>query len=141
VGKTLVWLTAAGGTDAGSDLPPDRAFSLGGAQSFAGYAPGEVRARRYATVEGDMLWRVADLLPIANQTLYGGIGVQSARVEQRLDEVPDGWLYGVSGYLGGRTPIGTVTIGVGKATGDWAAWITFGTPIGTGSILNEPLFR
>jgi NTE family protein len=141
MGKTLLWLTAAGGSDLGSTLPADRAFSLGGSQSFAGYAPGEVRARRYATVEGDLLWRVADLLPIANQTLYGGIRLQGARVADRVDPVPAGPLYGVSGYLGGRTPIGTATIGVGKVTGAWAAWLTLGTPIGAGSILDQPLFR
>jgi hypothetical protein len=47
----------------------------------------------------------------------------------------------VSGYLGGRTPIGTLTLGVGKVTGDWAGWLTLGAPIGAGSILNQPLFR
>jgi hypothetical protein len=41
----------------------------------------------------------------------------------------------------GRTPIGTLTIGVGKATGAWAGWVTLGTPVGSGSILDRPLFR
>jgi NTE family protein len=141
MGKTLLWLTAAAASDLGSTLPADRAFSLGGAQSFAGYAPGEIRARRYATLQGDVLWRIANILPVANQTLYGGIRLQGVRVADRVDPVPGGRLYGISGYLGGRTPIGTVTIGVGKATGAWAAWLTFGTPIGTGSILNQALFR
>jgi len=141
ISKTSLWLTAAGGSDLGSTLPADRAFSLGGPQSFAGYAPGEVRARGYWTLEGDFLWRVADILPIANQTLYGGLGLQGAHVYDRVDPVANGTLYGVSAYVGGRTPIGTLTLGVGKATGDWAGWLTLGTPIGTGSILNEPLFR
>jgi len=141
IGKTHLWLTAAGGTDLGTALPPDRAFSLGGPQSFAGYSPGEIRARRYWTVKGDVLWRVADILPIANQTLYGGVELQGAHVYDRVDPVPDGPLYGIAGYLGGRTPVGTLTIGVGKATHDWAGWVTLGTPVGTGSILNQPLFR
>jgi len=55
--------------------------------------------------------------------------------------VPDGSLYGVSAYLGGRTPLGTVTVGVGKTTGSWAGWITLGTPVGSGSILDHPIFR
>jgi hypothetical protein len=84
---------------------------------------------------------VADILPIANQTLYGGLGLQGARVYNRVDPVANGTLYGVSGYLGGRTPIGTLTLGVGKVTGDWAGWLTLGAPIGAGSILNQPLFR
>jgi NTE family protein len=140
-GKTTLWLTAAGGSDFGGSLPADRAFSLGGPQSFPGYSPGEVRARAYWSVQANVLWRVADILPIANQALYGGVGLQGGHVYDRVDPVPDGELYGVSGYIGGRTPLGTLTIGVGKATGDWATWITLGTPVGSGSILDRPLFR
>jgi outer membrane translocation and assembly module TamA len=138
---TTLWLTAAGGTDLGSTLPADRAFSLGGPQSFPGYAPGEVRARAYWTAQSNVLWRVADILPIANQALYGGLGVEAGHVHDRVDPVADGDLYGISGYLGGRTPIGTLTIGVGKATGAWAGWVTLGTPVGSGSILDQPIFR
>jgi NTE family protein len=140
-GKNLIWLTAAGGSDLGSTLPPDRAFGLGGPQSFPGYNPDEIRARRYWLVQGEFLMHVADILPIANQALYGGIGVEGAEVFDRLDPVPDGKLYGISAYFGGRTPIGTLTLGVGKASGSWAGWVTLGTPVGTGSILNQPLFR
>jgi hypothetical protein len=43
--------------------------------------------------------------------------------------------------MGGQTPIGTLTIGVGKASGAWAGWIALGSPVGRGSILNQPLFR
>jgi NTE family protein len=139
--KMTLWLTAAGGSDLGHTLPADRAFALGGPQSFPGYDLGEVRVRGYWTVEGDFLWRVADILPIANQALYGGIGLQAAHVYDRIDSVPNGELYGVSGYIGGRTPIGTITLGIGKATGSWAGWLTIGTSVGTGSILNQPLFR
>jgi NTE family protein len=140
-GKTTVWLTAAGGSDLGSSLPPDRAFSLGGPQSFPGYAPGEVRARGYWTVQGHLLWHLADILPIANHVLYSGVAVEGGRVYERIDPVPNGMLYGVSGFIGGRTAIGTLTVGVGKATGSWAGWITLGRPVGSGTILDEPLFR
>jgi NTE family protein len=141
LGKTTMWLTAAGGSDLGSSLPADRAFALGGPQSFPGYDLGEVRARGYWTLKGDVLWSVADILPIANQALYVGVGLQGAQVYDRVDPVPNGSLYGFSGFVGGRTPIGTLTVGLGKATGSWAAWVTMGTSVGTGSILNQPLFR
>jgi NTE family protein len=141
VGKATLWLTAAGGSDLGSSLPDDRAFSLGGPQSFPGYSPGEVRARRYWTLQSNVLWRVADILPIVNQTLYGGVGLEGGHVWDRVDPVADGDLYGISLYAGGRTPIGTLTLGFGKATGSWAVWLTLGTPVGTGSILDHPLFR
>ena len=140
-GKTMLWVTAAGGSDLGSNLPPDQAFSLGGPQSFPGFAPGQVRARGYWTVDGSFLWRLGDIMPIASQTLYGGFSVQGGWSYNRVDEVSNGALYGVSAYLGGRTPVGTVALGVGKATDAWAVWITIGTPVGTGSILNGPLFR
>ncbi len=140
-GKIMLWLTVAGGTDLGSTLPPDQAFSLGGPQSFRGYEPGEIRARRYWTLDSALLWRIADILPIASQTLYGGVALQAGRAYERVDPVPDGSLHGISTYIGGQTPIGTLTIGVGKASGAWAGWITLGNPVGRGSILNQPLFR
>ena len=140
-GVTRLYLLGAGGSNLGSTLPPDRAFSLGGPQSFPGYSPGEVRAGKYWTVQANILWRIADILPIANQALYSGFGVEGGHVYERVDPVPDAGLYGVSGYIGGRTPIGTLTIGVGKATGAWAGWVTLGTPVGSGSILDHPLFR
>lgn len=141
VNRIMLWLTAAGGTDLGSTLPADQAFSLGGPQSFRGYEPGEIRARKYWTLDSALLWQVADILPIANQALYGGVALQGGRVYDRVDAVDDGTLYGISTYLGGQTPIGTLTIGIGKASGAWAGWITLGNPVGRGSILNQPLFR
>jgi NTE family protein len=140
-GVTTLWLTAAGGSNLGSALPPDRAFALGGPQSFPGYSPGEVRAGKYWTVQSSFLWRVADILPILNQALYGGLGLEAGHVYERVDPVPDGALYGGSIYIGGRTPLGTITIGVGKTTGSWAGWVTLGTPVGSGSILDQPTFR
>lgn len=141
LGKMTTWITAAGGSNLGSSLPADRAFALGGPQSFPGYDLDEVRARGYWTLQSDFLWRVADVLPIANQALYGAIGLEAGRVYDRVDPVPNGTLYGVSAFIGGRTPLGTLTFGLGKATGSWAGWLTLGTPVGTGSILNRPLFR
>jgi hemolysin activation/secretion protein len=137
----MLWFTAAGGTDLGSALPADRAFSLGGPQSFPGYSPGEIRARRYWTVDGAFLWSLADILSILSQKLYGGFKLEAGRVYQRVDPVPDGTLYGVSAFFGGRTPIGTLTFGAGWATGSTAYWVTLGTPVGSGTILNQPLFR
>jgi NTE family protein len=140
-GKIMMWLTLAGGTDLGSPLPSDQAFSLGGPQSFRGYEPGEIRAKKYWTLDSAFLWRIADILPIASQTLYGGLALQGGHVYKRVDPVDDGSLYGISTYFGGQTPIGTVTLGVGKASGAWAGWITLGSPVGRGTILNQPLFR
>jgi NTE family protein len=140
-GKMMLWFTAAGGTDLGSGLPADRAFSLGGPQSFPGYSIGEVRARKYWTLDAAVLWHVADILPILNQSLYSGVRFEGGQVFGRVDPTPDGTLRGASALLGGRTPIGTLTVGIGWASGSRAYWITLGTPVGAGSILNQPMFR
>jgi len=140
-GKMMMWFTAAGGTELGSNLPADRAFSLGGPQSFPGYAMGEIRGRRYWTADGAFLWHVADILPILSQKLYGGLTLEGGRIYDRIDPVPDGAFYGASAYFGGRTPIGTITLGFGWASGSRAGWITLGTPVGSGTILNHPMFR
>jgi hypothetical protein len=61
-------------------------------------------------------------------------------VSERASIVPDGPLTAPH-FLGGRTPLGTITVGVGWASGSRAGWITLGTPVGSGSILNHPMFR
>jgi NTE family protein len=140
VGKDLMWLTLAGGNDLQGNLPADRLFTLGGA-SFPGYQNDELRVGSYWTVSGSFLWRLTDLRTIKNQVLFAGLGLQTGRVYQRLDHVPDGEVYGASVYLGGRTPVGTLTLGVGAATDSWSVWVSLGRPIGKGSILDNSLFR
>jgi hypothetical protein len=69
------------------------------------------------------------------------MGLEMGEVRERVDPVPSGYLYGISAYFGGRTPLGTVTFGLGAASHSWALWLTLGRPVGQGTILNEPLFR
>lgn len=69
VGRNLLWATIAGGTDLGSQLPPDRAFALGGT-TFPGY-------------QLDELWRLIDVMPIQNKAIYGGFAFQAGRVYDR----------------------------------------------------------
>ena len=140
VGKNLMWATIAGGSDLGSKLPPDRAFTLGGT-SFPGYQINELRMRRYWTATGSFLWRLVDVMSIRNRALYGGFALQAGRVYQRVDRVPDGTLYGGSIYVGGQTPIGALILGTGVATNSWSVWLSLGRPIGNGSILDNSLFR
>jgi NTE family protein len=140
VGKNVMWLTVAGGADLRGDLPPDRDFSLGGI-SFPGYQDDELRVGSYWTASGTFLWRLKDLLAIKNQTLFAGLALQTGRVYQRLDTVPDGQIYGISAYLGGRTPVGTLAFGLGFATDSWSTWLRLGRPIGKGSIMDKSLFR
>jgi NTE family protein len=144
LGNLRVWLTAAGGTEIGNDLPADRAFTLGGPESFPGYGIGELRARKYWVAGGNFLYPLTTFARLKEQNLYGGIGLQAGDLYDRVDPVPNGRVYSISAFFGGRTPIGTVTFGAGTAGGtthSWAIWLGFGRTVGHGSILDEDLFR
>jgi NTE family protein len=140
VGRNLMWLTVAGGADLQGDLPADRDFSLGGL-SLPGYQDDELRVGSYWLASGNFLWRLADLMAIKKQSLFIGLALQTGRVYQRIDAVPDGQIYSISGYLGGRTPVGTLALGAGFATDSWSVFIRLGRPIGKGSIMDKSLFR
>ncbi len=137
----MLWLSVAGGTDLGSELPADRLFSLGGTRTLPAYQRGELRVGSYWLVDAMLLWRLKEIVPVKNLAIYGGFGLQAAGLYDRLDEVDDGEVYGLTGYLGGPTPIGTLTIGASGAKDSWGVWLSLGRPIGHGSILEEGLFR
>ena len=140
--RSAMWLSAAGGTSFGDDkLPADRAFALGGPRTLPAYQYDELRARSYWLADVSMLWRIVDLVEVKNQAIYAGFGLQAAGLYDRVDRVPDGGVYSLSGYLGGPTPVGTVTLGGGVSTDSWGLWLSLGRPIGTGSILDQGLFR
>jgi hypothetical protein len=137
----MLWLSVAGGTDLGSELPADRLFSLGGTRTLPAYQRGELRVGSYWLVDAMLLWRLKEIVPVKNLAIYGGFGLQAAGLYERLDAVDDGEVYGLTGYLGGPTPIGTLTIGASGAKDSWGVWLSLGRPIGHGSILEEGLFR
>ncbi|MCU0975980.1 MAG: patatin-like phospholipase family protein [Steroidobacteraceae bacterium] len=149
VRRDVIWLTMAGGSALGTDLPTDRAFSLGGPSSFPGYELGERRSREYWTVSGSYLWKVKDILSIRGQALYVGARLQAGQFYDRISEVDgalafvdDSAVYGGSVYLTGRTFIGPLTVGVGVTSTDaWSLWIAIGRPVGHGTILEKGVFR
>ena len=141
IGKNLMWISLAGGTDLGDELPGDRAFSLGGPRTLPAYQLDELRVRSYVLADVNFLWRLKELVPVKNQAIYGGLGLQAGSLHDRVDPVDDGEIYGISGYIGGPTPIGTLALGVGLATDSWGVWLSLGRPIGKGSILDDGLFR
>ena len=140
-GNNAMWVGVAGGTDLGDDLPGDRAFSLGGPKTLAAYRFDELRASGYWLADVSFLWRLVDLVPVKNQAIYGGFGLQAAGLYDRVDRVEDGEVYSASAYLGGPTPIGTFTIGIGASEDSWAFWLSLGRPVGSGSILDQGIFR
>jgi NTE family protein len=137
----VISLTAAGGVDLGEQLPPDRAFTLGGERTLPSFQVDELRAREYWLVRADFLWRLVDLNPVKDQALYVGVGLQGAGVYHRVDRIDDSEFLGASAFLAGPTPIGTVTLGVGYAQNSGAFWLSIGRPIGKGSILDNDMLR
>ena len=140
--RDVLWLTVAGGSDLGSDLPGDRAFSVGGPDSFPGFEQGELRARGYWLANTSYLWKVKDLLTIRNLAFYMGVGVTAGEVRDRADGGEDGELYGASVFFTGRTLFGPLTLGVGTtSTESWSLWLSVGRPVGHGTILERGVFR
>ena len=140
VGRNFMWIGVAGGTDLDDELPGDRAFSLGGPRTLPAYQLDELRVRGYWLAEASFLWRLKELVAVKNQAVYGGFGLQAAGLYDRVDLVDDSEVYGVSAYVGGPTPIGTFTLGIGAAEDSWGVWLSLGRPIGTGSVLDDGLF-
>ena len=101
------------GAEIGDDLPPDRAFALGGPESFPGYGIGELRARKYWVAGGNFLYPLTTFASLKEENLYGGLGLQAGDLYERVDPVPNGRVYSISAFFGGRTPVGTLTFGAG----------------------------
>ena len=140
-GKNVMWLSLAGGTDLGEELPSDRAFSLGGPRTLPAFTYDELRVRQYWLAQAAFLWKLKDLVPVRNQAIYGGFGLQAAGLSDRVDLVADGEVYGASAYLAGPTKFGTFTLGTGFAEDNWSLWLQLSRPVGKGSILDDGLFR
>jgi len=156
--RDVVWMTLAGGSAVGSDLPLDRTFMLGGPGSFPGFELGELRVTDYWTASGSYLWKVKDIMTLRGQALYAGLRLTAGQTWGRLetmipadspigDLVPadfdqDELIYGGSIYLAGRTQAGPLTVGLGlTSTDSWSLWIAVGRPVGNGTILERGIFR
>lgn len=142
VRKDVVWAALAGGSNLGSDLPPDRLFMLGGPGSFPGYELGEVRAREYWTASGSYLWKMTDIMSLRGQALYAGVRLQVGQTYDRLDAVDENEVYGGSLFITGRTQAGPFTLGFGATSTDsYSVWLAVGRPLGHGTILERGIFR
>jgi len=147
VRRDVIWVTVAGGSSPGSELPPDRAFTLGGPGSFPGYELGELRVRDYWSASGSYLLKIKDITSIRGQALYAGlrltVGDTTPFREARVyDPDANDLIYGGSLYLTGRTPAGPLTVGAGVTGSDsWSLWIAVGRPVGNGTILERGIFR
>ena len=56
--RDVIWVTLAGGSSLGDDLPPDRRFALVGPSIFPGLELGELRINDYWTLDTSYLLKV-----------------------------------------------------------------------------------
>ena len=84
--RNIWWFTLAGGSDLTGDLPADRAFTLGGPQSFPGFELGELRVGGYWTLGTSYLWNIKDIMTSVITPLYAGVQVVGGGVYDRFDE-------------------------------------------------------
>jgi len=128
----------AGGSELDGELPPTRDFLLGGIRSFPGLQINELRGTSYWVAGANYRQKVANIWSLLNQSLYAGVRLRAGRVGGRRDGVNDGALYGISGGLGGRTPIGAFNLSLGYVTNDsWALQFAIGAPIAEGTALDQ----
>jgi NTE family protein len=128
-----------GGADTLSgELPVTELFTLGGIRTFPGLRPGEFRGSSYWSVGARYSWRLLDLSPLSGQALYAGVRAQVAEMRKRFDGVEPEVLYGLSGSIGGSTPVGPFLFSLGYVDGgEWRAQFTLGRPVAEGSLFDE----
>jgi NTE family protein len=131
-------LIAGGGAELDGKLPISRFFTLGGIGSFPGLRLDELRGTSYWFAGSSYLWKLADIQPLLGQALYAGLRLQAGRMGGRWDGVNGETLYGISGSLNGRTPIGPFVLSLGYVdNGSWELQFTLGRPLPEGSALDE----
>jgi NTE family protein len=131
-------LILGGGDRLSGKLPPPQEFQLGGIRTFPGLQRGELRGDSYWFAGSSYYWKMADIQSLFDQALYAGLRLQAGRVGDPIDQANDGTLYGVSGSIGGRSPVGPFLLSLGWVdNGSVQLQFAIGRPIAEGSILDE----
>ena len=136
-GDSLSLILGAGGTING-ELPPVHDFRLGGIRSFPGLKLDELRGDSYWFAGTSYLWKLADIQPLMGQALYAGLRLQAGRMSGQRNLAEAETLYGISGSLNGRTPVGPFMLSLGYVTDDhWELQFSLGRPLPEGSALDK----
>jgi len=131
-------IMAGGGETLSGEIPVTEQFQIGGIRTFPGLRPGELRGSDYWTAGARYAWRLVDIQPLFGQALYAGIRLQAAEMHERIDQLPAETLYGLSGSVGGRTPIGPFLFSLGWVNDhSWQLQFTLGRPVAEGTLLDE----
>ena len=136
-GDSLNLIVGAGGTLNGT-LPPVHDFRLGGIRSFPGLKLDELRGDSYWFAGSSYLWKLSDIQPLLGQALYAGLKLQAGRMTGGRGLIEEDILYGISGSLNGRTPVGPFMLSLGYVTNDsWELQFSLGRPLPEGSALDK----
>jgi NTE family protein len=120
------------------ELPVTELFTLGGIRTFPGLRPGELRGSSYWSLSARYSWQLVDISPLSGQALYAGVRAQAGEMRKRFDGLPPEVLYGLSGSIGGRTPVGPFLFSLGYVDGgEWQMQFTLGRPVAEGSLFDE----
>jgi outer membrane protein assembly factor BamA len=131
-------LVAGGGRRLSGTIPVSEDIKLGGVRTFPGLRSGELRGSSYWYAGAIYRWRLLDIQPVFNQTLYAGLRLQAGEMRNRIDGVDDGTLYGIAGSISGRTPLGPFELSLGFVdNGSRQLQFSIGRPVAEGSILDE----
>ena len=135
VGEHVAHLRAAGGTSFDTALPVHELFTLGGPISLPGLNLGELRGLSYWSAQASYLHKVADISALFGQALFVGVALTAAEMNDRIDGVLAEPIYSGALLVGGRTPLGPVTLSLAAASdGGWQVVFGLGRPIEERSI-------
>jgi NTE family protein len=130
VWNDVVEIALMGGTSFGDEMPPYDQFVLGGPQSFPGLRLGALRGEEYWSGSASYLHKVADISALFGQALYTGFKFTAGEMRERLDERSPETVYSGALVLGGRTPMGPLTLSLAvTSTDQWQLVFGLGRPI------------
>jgi NTE family protein len=136
-GNSLSVMLGGANTLSGS-TPVSQLIELGGIRTFPGMRPGELRGDEYWFAGTSYAWRLAELQPVFGQSLYGGFRLQAGEMRSADGVLNSGVLYGVSGSLSGRTPVGPFQLSLGYVLDRQARLqFTIGRPVPEGSLFDD----
>ena len=137
-GSNVLLLAGGAGWTLDGELPRYRDFRVGGVRSFPAFERGELRGEEYWSASATWLLKLADIQALFGQVFYGGFGLHAINMADRVDQVNEGTIFGVSFTIGARTPAGPLLLSFGAADDDSVGFhIALGRPIAEGSMLDR----
>jgi NTE family protein len=131
-GKNTTFLTVAGGSSLGTDLPFEEQFMLGGPQSFSGLRQGQARGEVFGVARLGYYRPIVEGIVIIGTTFYFGGTVEGGNIWASHDEASlDNLRYAGSLFLGATSIIGPIHIGYGRTDdGNDTFFLTVGRMFG-----------